>query len=128
MARRGACGASPSHRCLSMPEYRRATTAESRGIPDDAFARLLGRQASTRERERLHRLREELNIKSNDALWLLLIGLQYHVTLFEEMPARIELAAEKASLGARRLVLATGTTCALILVLTTVISICLGHR
>ena len=105
-----------------MPANKRATTAESRDIPD-AFARLLGRQPSERERARLHRLRDELNIGSNDALWLVLIGLQLHLTLFEAIPAQIELAAEKASLSAKRLVLATGAACALVLVLITAVGV-----
>lgn len=62
----------------------------------DAFARLLGRQPSDRERERLHRLRDELGLHRNDALWLVLVALQYHLALYDAIPARVERAAASA--------------------------------
>jgi hypothetical protein len=62
----------------------------------DAFARLLGRQPSDAEREQLHRLRAELGLRGNDALWLVLVALQYHLTLYQSIPARIERAATAA--------------------------------
>ncbi|MES2900197.1 MAG: DUF6753 family protein [Pseudomonadota bacterium] len=52
----------------------------------DSFARLLGRQASDRERQQLYRIRDELGIKNNDALWMVLVALQYHQTLFDKHP------------------------------------------
>ncbi|MBA4340880.1 MAG: hypothetical protein C0423_01875 [Methylibium sp.] len=66
------------------------------GVDADAFARLLGRQPSDAERERLHRLREVLGLDGNDALWLVLVALQYHLTLFDAIPARIERTAASA--------------------------------
>ena len=95
---------------------------------DDGFARVLGRQPSARERERLHRLRDELGIKANDALWIVLIGLQYHLTLFEAIPARIEQATQKALSRVRRTVQMTGAACALVLLVAFAIGFALGHR
>jgi hypothetical protein len=69
---------------------------EHAGDSVDAFARLLGRQPSDAERERLHRLRAELGLRGNDALWLVLVALQYHLTLYQSIPARIERAATAA--------------------------------
>jgi hypothetical protein len=57
---------------------------------DDSFARLLGRQPSDRERQQLYRIRDELGIKNNDALWMVLIALQYHQTMFDKHPELIK--------------------------------------
>jgi len=73
----------------------------------DAFARLLGRQPSDSERERLFRLRDVLGLHGNDALWLVLAALQYHVTLYEAIPGRIERAAALACLKTSKAVSAT---------------------
>lgn len=108
----------------------RGSADDSRGGLDDGFARVLGRQPSARERERLHRLRDEIGIKTNDALWVVLIGLQYHVTLYEAIPARIEQAVERATSRARRAVLTTGAVCAVVLLVMTVVIVVVvvGHR
>jgi len=59
----------------------------------DAFARLLGRQPSNSERARLNHVRDELGLRGNDALWLVLTALQYHQCLYEAIPRKIEIAA-----------------------------------
>jgi len=56
----------------------------------DSFARLLGRQPSDRERQQLYRIRDELGIKNNDALWMVLVALQYHQAMFEKHPELIK--------------------------------------
>lgn len=56
---------------------------------EDAFTKLLGRQATDEERMRLYRTRDALGLQDNDALWLLLIGLQYHQVQYEAMPGQI---------------------------------------
>lgn len=56
----------------------------------DSFGRLLGRQPSDRERQQLYRIRDELGIKNNDALWMVLIALQYHQTMFDRHPELIK--------------------------------------
>jgi hypothetical protein len=48
---------------------------------DDAFSKLLGRQATDAERERLHRVRDVLGLGGNDALWLVLLALEHYDSL-----------------------------------------------
>ena len=60
-----------------------------------AFEKLLGRQPSAAEREQLHRVKDALDLKDNDALWMILIVLQSYDALYRRVPARIEAAAEQ---------------------------------
>lgn len=69
---------------------------------EDAFTRLLGRQATDDERLRLYKTRDILGLQDNDALWLLLIALQYHQTGYEAMPKRIEDAVNGILANARK--------------------------
>jgi hypothetical protein len=62
---------------------------------DDSFAQLLGTQPSEKERQDLYRVRDALGLKSNDALWLVLIALQHYQSQYEKFPARIEDAARR---------------------------------
>lgn len=64
---------------------------------EDAFTKLLGRQPSDREKQDLYRTRDALNLKNNDALWLLLIALGHYETAYARFPALIASAA--ADLG-----------------------------
>lgn len=68
---------------------------------EDAFTRLLGRQATDEERMRLYRTRDALGLQDNDALWLMLMALQSHQTQYDEMPEKIE-AAINSILGNAR--------------------------
>lgn len=68
---------------------------------NEPFTLLLGRQPTDKERQKLYRVRDALNIKSTDALWLLLMAFQYHQTLYEAVPARIAEAARDATSSAR---------------------------
>ena len=68
---------------------------------DDAFARLLGRQATDGERQRLYRAREALNLKSTDSVWLLLMALGHYETLYEKIPEQIADAAREATATAK---------------------------
>ena len=56
---------------------------------DDSFALLLGRQPSDKERQRLYRARDALKLKSNDAVWLLVMALEHYDTLYSRHPALI---------------------------------------
>jgi hypothetical protein len=63
---------------------------------DDTFSKLLGRQASDSERQQLYRIRDALEIKNNDALWLVLMALQHYQSMYEAFPPLIESAARDA--------------------------------
>jgi hypothetical protein len=67
------------------------------GELDDNFALLLQRQPSDNERQRLYRVRDALKIKATDAVWSLLMVLEYYVTLYSEFPARIAATAREVT-------------------------------
>jgi hypothetical protein len=55
----------------------------------DAFSQLLGRQATEQERERLHRVKAALKLSDNDALWSILVALEFYDSLYREYPRKI---------------------------------------
>jgi hypothetical protein len=61
---------------------------------EDAFTKLVGRQASELERERLYRLRDALGLHENDAFWSIVMALEYYDSFFRQYPA--ELAEQTA--------------------------------
>jgi len=67
---------------------------------EQSFAKLLGRQPSDAERQRLYQVRDALGLKNNDALWLVLMALEHYQNLYESIPERIEEAAKKAARSA----------------------------
>lgn len=67
---------------------------------EDSFAKLLGRQPSDADRQRLYRVRDALGLKNNDALWLVLMALQHYETLYTKIPASIKSAAQESAQGA----------------------------
>jgi hypothetical protein len=64
--------------------------------PEESFERLLGRQATDEERQRLHRVRDALGLRGNDALWLVLVALEHYRTLYERVPGEIATATQAA--------------------------------
>jgi hypothetical protein len=56
---------------------------------EDAFAKLVGRQASERERERLYRVRDALGLRDNDALWSIVIALEHYDSFFRQYPEKL---------------------------------------
>lgn len=56
----------------------------------DRYQRLAGRTLSEKEILRLQEIKEALSISNNDALWDILIVLDYHKKFCEEMPAAVE--------------------------------------
>ncbi len=66
---------------------------------DESFAKLLGRQPSDTERQQLYRVRDALQLKNNDALWLVLMALQYYQDQYERFPKAIALAASETLAG-----------------------------
>jgi hypothetical protein len=71
------------------------------GDLDDSFAQILGRQPTDKERQTLYRVRDALKLKTTDAVWLLLMALQYYETLYERFPALIAEAARDATRSVR---------------------------
>jgi len=54
-----------------------------------SFAKLIGRQPTEREVENLHRVKDALGLKDNDALWLVLIALESYDSLFRKYPEMV---------------------------------------
>ena len=92
---------------------------------EQSFARLLGRQPTEHERDRLRRIKDELGIADNDALWSVLLALNYHTALYEAMPARIEQAAEDAVRKVRGTALLVTSACLGIILLAPIAAIAL---
>jgi hypothetical protein len=55
----------------------------------DGFARLVGRQATGPELQRLYEVRDSLGLADNDALWVVLIALEHYDSLFRGYPAQL---------------------------------------
>ncbi len=53
------------------------------------FAELLGRQPTEKEIQSLYRAKNALNIRDNDALWLVLMALESYDTLYRKYPEMI---------------------------------------
>jgi hypothetical protein len=68
---------------------------------EEAFATLLGRQPSDKERERLYRVRDALGIRDNDAFWFIVMTLEHYDSLYESYPGKMAQAAKEAIAGAR---------------------------
>ena len=62
---------------------------------EQAFQKLTGKKPEAQDTKRLLRAKDTLGLASNDALWLLLIALDYHQSLYEEMPAKIRQAVDQ---------------------------------
>jgi predicted negative regulator of RcsB-dependent stress response len=56
---------------------------------DTSFAKLLGREPSSSERQSLYHVRDALGIRNNDALWLIIMSLQYYQSQYEKIPQEI---------------------------------------
>jgi len=70
-----------------------------------AFATLLGRQPSEREVQDLYRVKNALNIRDNDALWLVLMALESYDTLYRKYPEMVASSVSKV-VGEQRAVIA----------------------
>ncbi|MDR2819949.1 MAG: hypothetical protein LBB60_05415 [Desulfovibrio sp.] len=55
--------------------------------------KLLNRELSTEEKERLHRIQDTLQISAEDALWDVLMAMEYQRTYYEELPQKIATAS-----------------------------------
>lgn len=65
---------------------------------DDIFYKVWGEAPSDEERQVLLRLRDVFGIGNNDALWIIVVALRYHLKLYEGIPGKI-VAAVKEILG-----------------------------
>jgi hypothetical protein len=63
-------------------------------LTGNAFEDLLGRVPSDKEKIRLLRIQKTLGIPDEDSLWMILLALQYHVSLYEQVPGMVERAAK----------------------------------
>ena len=68
---------------------------------EDAFARILGRQASDEERQRLYRLRDALGLRDNDAFWSIVMALEHYDSFFRQYPAQLAQEAARTIESAR---------------------------
>lgn len=75
-------------------------------LPEDRFNALMGRALRKEDRERLVKVRDALGIRANDAVWDVMIALDYHLQLYSAVPK--QLAAEREKLVAELDVLARG--------------------
>ena len=67
-------------------------------LPEDRFNALLGRALGREDRDRLAKVRSALGIRANDAVWDVMIALDYHLQLYSAVPK--QLAAERERLVA----------------------------
>lgn len=56
---------------------------------ESAFQRLLGREPSEGERQRLYRLREVLGLRDNDAFWAIVMALEHYDAWFRQYPEKL---------------------------------------
>ena len=69
---------------------------------EEAFARVVGRPASDRERQRLYRLRDALGLRDNDAFWGIVMALEYYDSFFRQYPAQLAEETRRTIESARR--------------------------
>ena len=63
--------------------------------PDTSFGRLFGRAATATEKERLHHLQKSLGFRDDDAIWSILMALQYYDSLYSQYPKAIGAEASR---------------------------------
>lgn len=68
---------------------------------EESFTAVLGRPPSDKERQGFLRVRDALNLKDNDALWVLLMVLGHYETLYGRFPALIAKAAADVTENAK---------------------------
>ena len=68
---------------------------------EEAFAKVVGRQASEEERARLYRLRDALGLHDNDAFWSIVMALEHYDSFFRRYPAELAEYTERCIENAR---------------------------
>jgi len=56
---------------------------------EEAFTKVVGREASDEERARLYRLRDALGLQDNDAFWSIVMALEHYDSFFRAYPDRL---------------------------------------
>lgn len=59
------------------------------------FETLMGRELTAEEKDRLRRIKDTLQIADNDALWDVIIALEYQRKYYDELPEKVSGAAAK---------------------------------
>ncbi len=62
---------------------------------NSAFQTLTGKAATDEQLQALYRVKETLGIRDHDALWEVMVALQYHLHLYEEVPKNIQSRANE---------------------------------
>lgn len=73
-------------------------------LPDERVKALLGRVPSKADRERLAKVRDALGIRSTDAVWDIMIALDYHLQLYAAVPDKIAEQTRVAAVELGRIV------------------------
>ena len=73
-------------------------------LPEAAFEVLMGRRPNEDERQRLTKVRNALGIRSSDAIWEVMIALDYHLQLYTAIPDKIRSETRRAVEDLRKLV------------------------
>jgi hypothetical protein len=68
---------------------------------EEAFAKVVDRQASEEERTRLYRLRDALGLRDNDAFWCIVMALEHYDAFFRQYSAQLAEQTAHAIEGAR---------------------------
>ena len=63
---------------------------------EEAFAKVVGRQASEEERARLYRLRDALGLHDNDAFWSIVMALEHYDAFFRQYPAQLAIETARS--------------------------------
>lgn len=61
-----------------------------------AFEKLAG-ESTDKERQELYKIKDALGLDPHDAVWMVLMALQYHHRLYEKIPAEIDAASKEAA-------------------------------
>jgi hypothetical protein len=69
---------------------------------DNTFEILTDRKPTDQERQVLYKVRDALGIRNNDAMWQILVILEYYKTLYESIPKQIVDAADHLLKGVKQ--------------------------
>ena len=73
------------------------------GDPVKLYERIVGQPPSAEQADRMRSLGSALRIKDNDALWSILVALEYHQRLYADVPAQVATQRAAAQSEANRI-------------------------